>query len=116
MLSPAFKTEAKEINARAHDYDHDGGEDPDFSGFHKIEQLLYRDQTLTGAQPLAAGLQAGFSDKPLALVPCYPILSTLTAVSSLCCLDNNYVVLLARLICRGHAKAPTAPMLTGCHS
>ena len=82
VLSPAFKTEAKEINARAHDYDHDGGEDPDFSGFHKIEQLLYRDQTLSGAQPLAAGLQASFSDTPLVMVPCSLNLSALTVMSS----------------------------------
>ena len=58
VLAPAFKTEDKEINARAHDYDFDGGEDPNFSGFHKIEQLLYRDGTLSGAQPVAAELQA----------------------------------------------------------
>ncbi len=80
VLSPAFKTEAKEINARAHDYDHDGGEDPDFSGFHKIEQLLYRDQTLSGAQPLAAGLQASFSDEALMLVSCCLVLPALTVM------------------------------------
>ncbi|CAL5223435.1 g5950 [Coccomyxa viridis] len=87
VLSPAFKTEAKEINARAHDYDHDGGEDPDFSGFHKIEQLLYRDQTLSGAQPLAAGLQASFSDTPLVMEAFANLTSKLNDSS----LFNGYV-------------------------
>lgn len=63
VLAPAFKAEDREINARPHDFDHDGGEDPDFSGFHKIEHLLYRDGTLSGAQSLAAKLQVSPSGK-----------------------------------------------------
>ena len=70
VLAPAFKTEGKEINARPHDFDFDGGEDPNFSGFHKIEQLLYRDGTLSGAQPVAAKLQASLLKSHQAVLLC----------------------------------------------
>lgn len=56
VLAPAFAQEDTDIDARP--YAFDGGEtDPGFKGFHKVEILLFRDEDLTAALPVAKELE-----------------------------------------------------------
>ncbi len=66
VLAGSFEEIDKAIDARA--YAHDlGDSDPGFTGFHKIEALLFGDGDLAGALPVARELEASVAalDKAL---------------------------------------------------